>query len=210
MSKSPLNNSLTGLITFHTNLCVTGLWFSMARSLFGDYSVDDNFMVCPENKINFGEDYLIWKLNFSSDVLLFSGNRMLIYLPGKTYNSELKIDNNTLNVKKCNKCYILYGWHPKGSTVVFDETHLIAVFTHYVYLSPKYKYFILSRNLHSDYDKPVPHTWYEAQKMCQNKTTSLPSIVSYNDVEILMKFIRTMTSSALLANFFIGLHIEVC
>ena len=207
-----------------------------------DFDVKDfYFLICTNNKTNFEEDYFIWKSNFStdlicinnktnfeenylfwkSDLFLFSRNRILIYLPGKTFNTELTIDNKTLNGKKCIKCYIQYRWYTKGSTVVFDEKtyggHLHSYLQYNVrlpypisFFNTKYKYFILSRNLQGDYDKPVPITWYEAHKMCQNKNTHWPSIVSCNYMEVLMKFVRTVFYSALVTNFFIGFHEKVC
>ena len=220
ISEPPLDNFLSGQITFHANLCLSRSWLSMAW-ITGFDAKDFYFLICTNKKTNFGEDYLIWKSNFSTDLFLFSRNRISIYLPGKTFNTELTIDNNTLNGKKCIKCYIQYRWYTKGSTVVFDEKTYgghIQSYSQYnarlpypiSFFNTKYKYFILSRNLQGDYDKPVPITWYEAQKMCQNKNTHLPSIVSYNDVEVLMKFVRTVSFSALVTNFFIGLHKKVC
>ena len=117
---SKISNFISGHITFHVNLCLSSPWFTQLFNA-GVHEQAFHFVKCTESKNNFGEDYLVWKSNFSSDLFLFSGNRILIYLPGKTFNSELKIDDNTLSGNGFVKCSIQYRWNTKGSKYIFDH-----------------------------------------------------------------------------------------
>ena len=79
----------------------------------------------------------------------------------------------------------------------------------FIFLKILHEHELLSRNLKGDYDEPIAHTWYEANKMCNDRGRNLPSFVSYQDVEKLKKFLKKVSWSALVTHIFIGIHKKV-
>ena len=103
ISEPPLDNFLSGQITFHANLCLSRSWLYMAW-ITGFDAKDFYFLICTNNKTKFGEDYLIWKSNLAEICSYFPETEFqYIYLAKHlTLNlpliTILSMERNVLNV----------------------------------------------------------------------------------------------------------------
>ena len=157
---------------------------------------------------------------FSTNLLLYLGNIVIVDLPGKIFNIQLK---TSLNVTSSNSSWNLtYDWkynslpslrrkhHNQFCSTVIDglsgkEIKVVEYFFCYFH-----KFKILSRDLRGDYERPSHRTWYEADRMCRESGINLQSFVSHQDVEDFINFLKMASWSALVSNVFIGIFQGVC
>ena len=200
----PNKNFSLGTISVYSNLCLSTSWL---RELFyiDVYTRDPEFTRCNGKQQNSGEDQLIWTSTLSLEVFLLTGNKFMLFLPGKIFDSEIILNPSIIYEQE--ETAIKYRWTTKPDKRVFrlgistfKGTGSGYAFTSFrlqenYFNLQHHKFIVLTRNVRGDYEEPERHTWYQADRMCKNKRTHLPSIVSYQDVADLMAFLRSLSFS---------------
>ena len=207
-----------GTISVYSNLCLSTSWL---RELFyiDVYTRDPEFTRCNEKQQNSGEDQLIWTSALSSELFLLTGNKFMLFLPGKIFDTQINLSPNIIYEQE--EVAIKYRWTTKPDKRVFrlgistfSGTGSGYAFTSFrlqenYFNLQHHKFIVLTRNVRGDYEEPARHTWYQADRMCKNRSMHLPSILSYQDVEDLMGFLRSLSFSAFVTNMFIGIRRQV-
>ncbi len=202
-----------GNISFMSNLCLSLSWAKVLYKIT-TYHPSPEFNLCVPNKQNLGEDKLIWKSNVPFQMFYLSNMFLLVDLPGKILDVKF---NSTPNI--CDSdgdCWLKYRWLSREEPPVeyaksyyrYMSVHIgTAKENDFSYQINLFK--IFSRDIKGDYEEPSFQTWYEADRMCNEKGGILPQIVSVHQIYHLTVFVKRAAVTVLLTNVFIGIISEV-